>query len=100
MNEEVINTIVGEQTTHQVSISIKDSMLSSTKIKFNGTREKLSTIGKSIPDDDKVFQLAHALGPMYAHLKMAMLNHSAVVCKESSSFFHHEPRRHRSLILC
>lgn len=31
MNEEVINIIVGEQMTHQVSISIKDSMLSLTK---------------------------------------------------------------------
>lgn len=31
MNEEVISTIVGEQAAHQVSISIKDSMLSSTK---------------------------------------------------------------------
>ena len=31
MNEEVISTIVREQMTHQVSISIKDLMFSSTK---------------------------------------------------------------------
>lgn len=39
---------------------------------FNEICDKLSSIRKSIPNDDKVFQLVSALGLNYADFKMAM----------------------------
>ena len=41
--------------------------------KFRGLCDSLSTIRKPLTDDDKVFQLARALGPKYANFKTTML---------------------------
>ncbi|KAK9215471.1 hypothetical protein WN944_007476 [Citrus x changshan-huyou] len=41
--------------------------------KFKGICNNLTAIGKPLFDEDKVFQLARALGPKYANFKTAML---------------------------
>ena len=95
--EDVLTLVVGGQTVKEVWLSIEENMLPATKEreswlkdnlfslkkgslklddflnKFRGLCDSLAAIGKPLTDDDKVFQLARALGPKYADFKMAML---------------------------
>ncbi|KAH9801961.1 retrovirus-related pol polyprotein from transposon RE2 [Citrus sinensis] len=97
MMEDVLTLVVGGQTVKEVWLSIEENMLPATKEreswlkdnlfslkkgslklddflnKFRGLCDSLAAIGKPLTDDDKVFQLARALGPKYADFKMAML---------------------------
>lgn len=83
MNEDVLTLIIGLQNAKAVWLSIEKQMLPATKKqeswlkdflkKFKGIYDNLATIGKSLYDIDKVFQLARALGTKYADFKTAML---------------------------
>ena len=68
--EEIILPATKEQETW-----LKDSLYSlkkgSAKLeeflkKFKNICDKLAAIGKPVNDDDKIFQIARALGPKYA----------------------------------
>lgn len=97
MCEDVLSLIVGGETSREVWLSIEEQILPATKEqeswlkdnlysikkgnipideflrKFKNLCDNLAAIGKPIPDDDKVFQIARALGPKYADFKTAML---------------------------
>lgn len=89
MNEDILGAKVGLQTAcdiwHNSEVQeawLKDSPYSlkksSSKLddflkKFRITCDKLAAIGKPLSDDDKVFQLARALGSRYSDFKTTML---------------------------
>ncbi|KAL9451001.1 hypothetical protein AB3S75_012699 [Citrus x aurantiifolia] len=97
MTEDILNLIIGVQNARDVWQSIEEQMLPATKEqeswlkdslyslkrgslkledflkKFKGICDNLAAIGKLLSDEDKVFQLARALGPKYANFKTAML---------------------------
>ncbi|KAL9432356.1 hypothetical protein AB3S75_027393 [Citrus x aurantiifolia] len=97
MNEDVLSMVIGLQTAREIWLTVEENMLPATKEqetwlkdslyslkkgsskldeflkKFKGLCDKLAAIGKPMNDDDKIFQIARALGPKYADFKTAML---------------------------
>ncbi|KAH9793669.1 retrovirus-related pol polyprotein from transposon RE1 [Citrus sinensis] len=97
MNEDVLSMVIGLQTAQEIWLTVEENMLPATKEqetwlkdslyslkkgsskldeflkKFKGLCDKLAAIGKPMNDDDKIFQIARALGPKYADFKTAML---------------------------
>ena len=101
MCEDVLSLIVGGETSREVWLSIEEQILPATKVQeswlkdnlysikkgntahwwiskeFKNLGDNLAAIGKPIPDDDKVFQIARALGPKYADFKTTMFAKTA-----------------------
>ena len=97
MNEDVLSMVISLQTAREIWLTVEENMLPATKEqetwlkdnlyslkkgsskldeflkKFKGLCDKLAAIGKPTNDDDKIFQIARALGPKYADFKTAML---------------------------
>ena len=97
VTKDILSMIVESQTASEVWRSIEEHMLPTTKEheswlkcslyslkkgntklkeflkKFKSLCDNLAAIGKSISDEDKVFQLERSLGPNYADFKTTML---------------------------
>lgn len=97
MSEDVLSMIIGMQSAREIWLTIEEITLPATKEqetwlkdnlyslkkgsakleeflkKFKNICDKLAAIGKPVNDDDKIFQIAHALGPKYADFKTTML---------------------------
>ncbi|KAL9413570.1 hypothetical protein AB3S75_042122 [Citrus x aurantiifolia] len=97
MSEDVLSMIISMQSAREIWLTIEEIMLLATKEqetwhedslyslnkgstkleeflkKFKNICDKLAAIGKPVNDDDKIFQIARALGPKYADFKTTML---------------------------